>query len=156
MPGVRQSLTIVMTDDRRPARILGPVAAGGVTPGGREHALRVRAGQDVMFVRLIASALNWLRLLVEGCLLGDIDLLGVKLLDIVGDHHALGVLPWTLADAVACVDASLAARLRGAEIGVPVGAGRAGRLGQRLAVRVGTRQTTKVTALAGIHASHKK
>ena len=84
--------------------------------------------------------------LVERRLLVDLVRLGVELVDARRDLHALGVRPWTRADAVAGVHRAVAA---GAEIGAPGLAARAGRLGQRLAMRVGAFQSAEIGAVAG-------
>src|ERR1043166_6199649 len=54
--GVLEPLEVVMADDRRAVAALGPVAAGSVAAGGRIHALRVGAGEDVVGIHRIAAA----------------------------------------------------------------------------------------------------
>src|SRR5260370_8920041 len=43
----------------------------------------------------------------------------MEIIGILGDHHAIGIVPWPFADAVARVDRGLTGALLGAEIGVP-------------------------------------
>src|SRR6185503_2246011 len=96
-----QACAVVMADNGGAVRALGPVAAGGVATGGRVATLRVGAGEHVVLVGLLAAALHRLALLGERGLLGDVDLIGVQVGHILGDQRALGVVPRTLADAVA-------------------------------------------------------
>ena len=77
----------------------------------------------------------------------------MQLLDAVGDDHALGVLPWAAADAVARIDAAGA---RGAQVSVPGAAAGTGRCGERLALPVGARQAAEVRTLAGAAAGDEE
>jgi len=124
----------MMADDGRTVAALGPVAAGGVAAGCRIIALWVRAGQNVVGVDRVAAAADDLTFLGQGGLLGDGDLVRVQIIHARRDHHALDVLPWSVADALTRVDARGAARFGRAQIGGPVGTGRAGGLGERLAM----------------------
>src|SRR5205085_7968872 len=96
VPGVLQTGAIVMADDRGALAALGPVAAGGVATGGREPAVRIGAGQDVMLVGRVAASLDRVALLAQGRLLVDVDLVGVQLVDVGGDDLTLGILPGAL------------------------------------------------------------
>src|SRR5689334_20752373 len=96
---VLQALQVVVADDRRAFGALGPVAAGGVAAGGGVHALRVGAGEDVVRVRLVAAAVHLLALLGERVVLVDLVVAGMQVGHALRHHHALGVLPRTLADA---------------------------------------------------------
>src|SRR5262249_8328446 len=80
----------------------------------------------------------------------------VKIVDVLRDHCALGVLPRALADAVAGVGGLPAGRGVGAEIGVPSLAARPGRLGQRGAMGVRARKTAEIAALAGADAGDEE
>jgi hypothetical protein len=72
----------------------------------------------------------------------------VQVGDIAGDHHAVEVVPGSLADPIARVDRGLAgARLR-AEIGAPGAVARADGLGKLLAVRIGARQPAEIAPIA--------
>src|SRR5437764_640496 len=82
--------------------------------------------------------------------------LTVQFVDILRDDDALGVLPRTLADPVARIDGGFAVGRLGAEIGVPSAAARAGRLGQLLAMPVGTFEAAEIGALANGGARHEE
>src|SRR5437763_9912487 len=99
----------MMADDGRTVAALAPVAAGGVAAGRRIIALRVRASQNVVGVDRVATAADDLALLGQRGLLGDVDLVRVQIIQARGHHHALNVLPWSVADAFTRVDARGAA-----------------------------------------------
>src|SRR5262245_15830488 len=120
-----------MADNRRALAALGPVAAGGIAARRRVAALRVGPREHIVRSGVVAPARMVLGLPGEGGLLVDVVLLGGPVGHVLGDEHALGVMPRTLADAVAGVDAGLAARCRGAEISAPAGECGAGSLCQR-------------------------
>src|SRR5690242_1044529 len=105
-----------MTKHSGATRAAGPVIAGAVFPSREGAAVGGRSGQDIVAVRLFAAAVDHLTLLAEVGLLGDVVAVAMQIIDALGDHDALGVLPWTLADAVARVHG---AGPLGAEIGVP-------------------------------------
>src|SRR5919109_4019984 len=136
---VAQAHAVVMADHRGPVAAAGPVAAGPVLAGRERGAVRLRAGQDVVPVGAVAAAVDLLAVLVERGAL--VEVVGaVQLVDIGGDHCALGVLPRPLADPVARVLRGRAVRVLGAEIGAPGLAAGPDRLRQLLAVGVGTLQ----------------
>src|SRR3954470_15652015 len=126
-----------MADDRRALRARRPVLAGLVVTRGKCAAVGLRTREDVVPVRRVAAAVDDLALLAERGLLGEVVGRPVQVGNVLGDHSALGVLPRSLADAVARVDGRLAVGgLRG-EISAPgLAAGAAG-LGQLLALRIG-------------------
>src|SRR5215831_2004541 len=70
--------------------------------------------------------------------------------------HALGVLPWTFANAIARVDARVTTWHRRAQVCSPVGLRRAGRPGQSRAMCVSTFKSAEVRAIALPDACHKK
>src|SRR5262249_17999199 len=74
----------------------------------------------------------------------------------LGNHFALEVLPWPLADAIAGVDGLPTARSLGAQIGVPSLAARASPLRQRLAVTIRALEAAEVRAFAGTRAGDEK
>src|SRR6185312_5063500 len=77
--------------------------------------------------------------------------------DIPGDHHALDVLPWSLADAVARIDGGLAVGGLRREIGVPdLGGAKTRRLRQRLAVVVGAGDAAEIAAIADATAGQEE
>src|SRR5262249_40480312 len=138
----------MMADNGRPLSTLGPIAARGVTTGRRIKALRVRAGQHVMYAVGIATPTEGLAFFGQGCLLVDVSCIRVEVFDALGHNGALGVLPRTFADAVARVDARIPTRCCRAQIGAPVGTGRASGLSKRQAVRIGTFETTEIGTIA--------
>jgi hypothetical protein len=95
----------------------------------------------------VAPAADRLAFLGQSRLLGDIVRIRVEIVHALRHGHALGILPWPLADAIARVDAGGAARLGRAQVGAPVGIGRAGGAGERLAMRVGAGKPTEVRAI---------
>src|SRR5258708_51914 len=111
VPGVLESGTVMVTHDGRALATLRPVSAGGVAAGRGEEALRVRAGQNIVRVDRVAAAADRLAFLGQRRLLGDIVRIRVEILDALCHHHALGILPRTLADAFARVNAGGAPRL---------------------------------------------
>src|SRR5262245_28452906 len=131
MPGGLEAGTVVMTHDGRAFAALGPVPAGGVATSRREIAHWVRAGQNIMLVRLIAAPLDGLALLAQRRLLGEIDVVRVQVVQALRDHHALGVVPRALADAIARIDAGVAAGKGRAQVSAPIGERRAGGARQR-------------------------
>ena len=72
----------------------------------------------------------------------------MEILHALCHNNTLGILPWSLADAVTRVDAGDASRFSRAQIGMPVRFGRARRLGERLTVCIGAGETTEVGAIA--------
>ena len=80
----------------------------------------------------------------------------MKVVHILGDHLALGVLPGALADAITGVNACISTRGGRAQIRAPVGLGGPDRLGQRPTVRVGTFQAAEVGAVALANAGDKE
>src|SRR3954447_12723222 len=104
---IAQSDAIGMTEHGRALCGAGPVAAGAVLAGPECGAVGLRAGQHIVAVRRVAAAVDDLGLLAERGLLGEV-VGAVQLGDILGDDDALGVLPWSLADAVARIDGGLA------------------------------------------------
>src|SRR4051794_7790365 len=138
-----------MTDNRRAlGAVLRPVAAGLVAFRSERRAVGLRAGQNVVHVGIVAEAVDDFALLVERGLLGQV-VLAVQLGDVLGNDHALGVLPWALADAVARIDGHRATSRLRREIGVPGLSAGACRLRQRLAIFVGAVEPAEIRAFAG-------
>src|SRR5215217_6191380 len=135
---------------------LRPVAAGHVLIAGKGGAVCLRAGEDVVLVRLIAAALHHLALLAQGRLLGEIVAGAVQVRHVLGDDGALGVLPRTAADAVFRIGGRSAARALSREIGAPHLAANAGSLGQGLAMPVRSFETAEIRALAGTDAGDEE
>src|SRR5258707_13398854 len=125
-----------------------PVVAGQVHVAGERSAVGLRAGQGVVIVRRIAETRNPGAALGERVVGGELVVGAVQVLDAGRDHHALGVLPRALADAVARIDGLDGRGLGAAEIGPPRLVAGACRGGERLAVGVGARKPAKIAALA--------
>src|SRR5439155_10348245 len=136
-----------MSDHGGALRRARPVLAGAVLAGGKRGPVRLRSRQHVVPVGRVAATVDDLSLLAQGALLGQ-AVGAVQLGDVLGDHDALGVLPWSLADAIARIHRGrTVGRLR-REIGVPGLATGSGRLRQRLAVIVGAGETAEIAAIA--------
>ena len=142
---VAQALAIEWPSMAEPAVLLVQFLQVRSSPAGKALAVGGRAGEDVMPVRLFAAAVDDLALLAQRGLLGEVVAVAVQIVDALGDHRALGILPRTLADAVAGVHRAVALR---AEISVPGLAGGARRLRELAALRVGAGEPAEVGALA--------
>ena len=128
---------------------LRPVAAGRSSP----PANAVPSGCEPvrMSCRFGVSPrpLTTLALLGQRGLLGEVVAAPCSSATFFGDHHALGVAPRPVADAVARVDGGLAVGLLGAEVGAPGVAAGAGRLAPALAIGVGALEPAEIGAVAG-------
>src|SRR5262245_38609141 len=107
-----------MTDHRRALRRARPVPAGTVIAGGTRRSVRLRSRQHVVAIGCVAAAVDYLALLAERALLGQ-RVGAMEIGDVLGDHFALGILPWPLADAVFRIDGGLAVGGLSREIGAP-------------------------------------
>jgi len=145
-----------MTDlDRAFGCAAGVVTAGMVSGINVGAAIGLRSGQDVVLVRLVAGPLHRLALFAQGrgpaqvaAKAGAIQRIAMQMFEIARHHGALGVMPGAAADPVAGMDRRLAIDCLGAEIGAPGPATGPRRTGQRLAMRIGTGETTQVGPLA--------
>ena len=153
---VAQPLPVVVADHRGPIAAARPVLARLVLgcPEGRAVGLRPR--EDVVLVRLIAAPIDRLAFLGERRLLVQLVAGAVEVVHAPRDHLALGVLPRPAPDAIACVDARLAAGALRREIGMPRVLAGAGRLSERLAMLVGAGDAAEVRALAGADAGDEE
>src|SRR4051812_29623826 len=96
---VIQPGAVVVPDDGGTFAALGPVAASRVAFVGRHRTpVRRRAGEHVVHVRLVATAVDHLALLGKRGLLVDVGIV-VQVVDALGYDLALGVLPRAPADA---------------------------------------------------------
>src|SRR6185295_20140130 len=107
----------------------------------------------VVTVGRVATAVDHLALLAERSLLAEIVVGAVQVVDRLGDHDAFGILPGTVADAVARVDRAGALR---AQISPPGLAGGAGGLRELGAAGVGAGQSAEIGALAGAGAGDEE
>src|SRR5260221_1851944 len=141
---VAQADAVGMPDHRRALRRTRPVLAGAVVAGGKRRAVRLRSRQHVMPGRRVAETVDDIALLGERGLFGE-AIAAVQFCDVLGDDGTLGVLPRTLADAIACVHRGLTVGGLGREVGTPgFGSTGARSLRQRLAIIVGAGETAKV------------
>ena len=138
----------MMADDGRAFGALRPVPTRGIAAGGRVHTLRVGTRQNVVRVHGVAAAADNLTLFGQCRLLVDVGRGRMQIVHALAHHHALGILPRTLADAITRVDTRVAAWRGRAQIGAPVGTGRPCRLGERCAVRVRAVETAEIGAIA--------
>src|SRR5262249_43923561 len=154
IPGVRriivaQALAIGVADHRRALRAARPVLAGAIRLGPERGAVRLRSRQHVVTVRLVADAVADLAFFSDIRLLGEIIAGAVQIGDVLGDNDAFGVLPWSLADAVARVHRGLAVRGLGRQIGVPdFRRAKTCGLRQLLAMVVGAGEAAEIAAVA--------
>src|SRR5690606_31954189 len=139
---VAQPLAIVMADHGGAVAAAGPVAAGAILPGRERGAVRLRAGQDVVPVRAVAAAVDYLAPLVERGLLVEV-VVAVQLVDVLRNDHTLRVLPRSAPDAIARIN-RLAAIGLSAEVGAPGAAARPHRLRELLAVGIGALEPAEV------------
>ena len=145
----------MVPDHRHALAALGPVAASHVFAAGESGAVRLRAGEDVVLGRCVAAAVDDVSLFGQRGLLVEI-VVAVQLGNIAGNDDSFGVLPWTVADAIARVDRRRARGRTGAEIRVPGVISRAGGGGERLAMLVRAREPAEIRALAGTRAGYEK
>ena len=108
---VAQTLPVDMPDHRRALSAARPVVAGLVLTRREGSAVGLRAGQRVVPVGGVPAAVDHIPLLGERRLLGQVVVIAVQIVDILGDDRPFGVLPRTLADAVPGVDRRLPRRL---------------------------------------------
>ena len=133
-----------------------PITAGHVITSREGSAVRLRAGEDVVHVRLVAARVDGLALLAEAVFLADFVVVAVQIVDIFCNHDAFGVLPWAFADPITGINPRLAVGRAGAQVGAPGVVAGAGRLRQRLAMFISACQTAQVRALAGTDAGDEK
>src|SRR4029078_8744730 len=126
----------------RAARV---VLAGHVLVRRERVPLGSRAGHDVVLVWPVLTRGNYFAFFGEIVLLAELVVRAMQVIDAGRDHDAFDVLPGALADAVARVDC--AGPLRG-EVAMPRLAASACGLRQSLAMPIGAREPTKISALA--------
>lgn len=98
---IAQALPVIVTKHHGTLRAARVVLAGHVLIGGKGFAVRRRAGQNVMSVRLVAAAVDDLTLLGQIVPLVELVAGAVQVVDAGDDDDALGVRPRPFADAVA-------------------------------------------------------
>src|SRR4051794_31145969 len=134
-----------------------PVAACRVIRPGNNSSVALSACEHVVHVGCIGSTLHRHASLIECCLLVDLVLIAVKIHDIGGNLHSLGVEPGAIANAVfgVCPSASLCGK-----ICVPSLARGTSGLGEGLAVSVSALQTPEIATFfqtyAGDEEAHRR
>src|SRR5439155_4620264 len=130
---------------------------------GISAAVRHGSGEDIVLVRRIADALERLVLLGEYGGLGQVvadasgvERVAVQVGHILRHHRTAGVVPRTLADAIARIHSRLTGNSLRAQISVPGAIPRVGRRRQRLAVLVRAGQAAIVGAVALRGAGYKE
>src|SRR5262245_57656237 len=153
---IAQAFAVDVPDHRGTLGAACPVAAGPVLARREGTPIHLRAGQNVVIVRCVADAGD------DGAALGqrrrhaELVVVAVEIVDVLGHHFALEVLPRPLADAITGVDGLRTARSLGAQIGAPGLAACARTLRQRLAVTIRALEPAEVRAFPGTGAGHEK
>ena len=145
----RIALAVHVTEHGAAERAARPVVAGQVEIARERFPFHVRTGHDVVHVGRLAPHLDGLAFLVDRGGAADLVVGAVQIGDAGGNHRALGILPRTVADAIASVDRAALRGLVGAQIGAPGFATCARGLRELLAVGISARETAQVGALAG-------
>src|SRR3954447_17469187 len=104
-------------------RKVRPVLAGVILPVGVGAAVGLRAGQDVVLVRVVADAIDQRALFIARVVLcdqvtdaGEIERVAVELLEVTSDLRAGRAVPRALADTLTGIHRGFAVRRRRAEI----------------------------------------
>src|SRR5215831_7990880 len=156
IPGNTAAIPVMVADLSCTFAVTGPVLACVVRGVRVRPSVRLRAGQNVVRVRLVPQAI-YHRALLTCCIVpGDqisrtcqVDRVAMQLSEVAGHHRAVGVMPRTFADAVPGAHRRLSITRRRAQISSPspVAGSRGGR--QLLAVSIGARESSQVGAIAG-------
>src|SRR5574341_1080849 len=91
-----------------------------------------------MHVRRVAATVDDSAFLGDAVFLGQLVVVAVKIVHVLRDHDAFGVVPRPGADAIACVHGWLTATGNRAEIGTPTHPCDPGGVGERLTVSIST------------------
>src|SRR4051812_20565619 len=129
-----------------------PVSAGVIRGVRVGAAVRLRTGEDVMLVRVVADTVDHPVLLGSRQLLAEriseacrLDRVAVQFGDVLRHTLAAGVVPGAVPDAVARVHRASALC---AQIRVPRDAPATGSRGERLAMRIGAGDAPEIRAVA--------
>lgn len=146
------AVSIGMPELRRAGGFTRPIVAGVIHAIGVSASIRLRAGEHVMRIGRVAASIydgalfsqrgQLDQIVAKARLLGRVS---VQVGQTVGNFFTLGVVPGTIANAIACVDSGIV----GAEIGMPGFAAAARRCGQRLADAVSSGKSAKIGAMPG-------
>src|SRR6185312_5654692 len=149
---VTQTLSVGMSQHHRARRATRIVLAGTVVASAERGTVRLRPSEDVVPIRRIATPVVDVALLRERRLLGQI-VGSVQFRDVLGDGHAFGICPWSLADTIARVHR---ARTLGRQVGVPGLRTRANATCELLTVAIGTSEPAKVRTFADSNAGDEE
>src|SRR5262249_20603879 len=152
---VTQTLAVDMPHYCGALRAARPIMAGFVFAGRKGAAVGLRAGQRVVLVGGVAAPVDNVTFLGQRGLFGQI-VVAVQLVEVFGNHHPFGVLPWPLPDAVAGIDRRLAVCALRAEVRWPEALAGSNCLCELLAKPIGARQTAEVGTFAGAGAGHEE
>jgi hypothetical protein len=153
--GIIEAGAIGVSEHRRTLRAACPVLAGPVVSPRKGGTVGLRASQDIVAIGCIPATVDHVTLLRQRGLLGQ--LVGaMQIRNVLGDNNTLGVLPWSLADAIARIDGWLAVSSLGRKIGMPGLASDARGLGQFLTMIVGAGETAEITAIVDALAGDKE
>src|SRR5438093_8558231 len=147
---------IVMADLRATLAARRPVPAREIVISTERRPVRPRACEDVVHVGPVAHAVHGIGSFGNRVLLVDFAFGAVQLCTVRRDENPDRVVPGTAPDPVARVDGRLSLGGRGAEIGTPGVISRSLGFRESLAMRVGSGQTAKVSALAHAFAGDEK
>ena len=86
-------LLVVVTDLGAALPVARPVLAGVVLPVREPGSIQVRPCQDVVPVWVVSAAVDHLAVFVQLRRLRETDVRVVKLVEIAGNTHALGIEP---------------------------------------------------------------
>lgn len=159
VPGrVTAAMTVMMTDRSIAfaVSVTGPVTARMIAflPREKGRAIVLGASQNIVLVRLVATAFDLIAIFVDR---GSLDQVRaeMQLIEIAGDQIAPGIVPRSLTDPVTSGLAPPFRYLRG-KIGTPCTAFGASRLGELCAMGIATRDAAKIAAIADADASDEK
>jgi hypothetical protein len=134
----------------------GPVPASHIVTRRIGRPVELRAGQNVVLVRLIAASVDPVTFFVHRSFLVEIVAVRVQVGDVVRDLHSLSVVPRTLADAIARIHGRLGIFRASTQVGTPGAVPRSRSCSQLLAVRVGSLQSTEIGPVARSFAGNEK
>src|SRR5690606_2953350 len=110
--------------------------------------------------RIVAGAVDFFALLVQRARLADVVAVALEVTvqfgDVGGDELTLGIVPGTIADAVAGVDGSLCSGGRRAEIRAPRAVAGVDGCRERLAMLVGSSEPAEVATVTRADAGDEK
>ena len=149
------ALAIVVTEQCAAGAAAGPVTASTIPIPGRQCAVQLRPGQNVVAVRTVAPAINNLAFFIQGCFFAEI-VIPVQFVNIIGDDNAHGIMPGTRADAIASIDCYLIILSLSAQISTPGTVSGANGRSQGLAISVGAGQAAQISAITGNAAGNEK